>query len=178
MSEAVTDRVASLSPVANPSEAEKFAPMPLTLASETVMRRLSASPVIVTSISLPVALAVTEHETAFASMHAAVPVDAIARSNWNTTRWPLPMARGSTLTVPPMGWEAMSMSKVPAPPCVLRDFTAVSAGGMRAKFAMMNCAASMVTTHVPVPLQPAPLQAVKVESVPAVACRVTTVPGV
>jgi hypothetical protein len=43
------------------------------------------------------------------------------------------------------------------------------------KVAVTDLAASMVTTHVPVPVQPAPVQPVKVLPVSAVAVRVTTV---
>src|SRR2546425_8145241 len=61
---------------------------------------------------------------------------------------------------------------VPAPVPALETVSA----NVGAKVAVTVVAAESVTTHVPVPLQPPPLQPVKVEPAAGVALKVTTVP--
>jgi len=48
-------------------------------------------------------------------------------SKVKTMVWPLPMARGSTVTAPPTGiFPSIVKPKLPATPCVLRDWTLTS----------------------------------------------------
>src|SRR6266849_9538539 len=60
--------------------------------------------------------------------------------------------------------------------CATRGLSVKPPEELVEKLAVTACAALIVTTQVPVPAQPPPLQALKVEPVVGAAVRVTTVP--
>src|SRR5262249_59909407 len=75
--------------------------------------------------------------------------------------------------VAPHVMPAGALVMVPDPAPVLLT---VSAKPGSAKVAVTDCAALIVTAQVPVPVQPPPLQPVKVDPAAGVAVRVTAVP--
>jgi hypothetical protein len=110
-SPALIERESFTSPIRNPSEAEAFSPIPFTLVSVTVMRLLSVMTGSVTTISLPEGVAVAPANSVRpSSTTLSVPADATGPSNWNTIVCPVPMARGSMVTMPD-GFCAVSMRR-------------------------------------------------------------------
>jgi len=91
---------------------------------------------------------------------AAVNVTAVPLANAAEQVAPHEMPVGALVTVP-----------VPAPALVM-----ASVKGCRANVAVTDWAALIVTVQVPVPVQPPPLQPLKVEPVAGVAVKVTAVP--
>ena len=131
MSLALTERLPFTSPARKPSEAANGVTMPLTLASVTVTRLLSAMPVRVTITSLPELVDVAAPTVALAESITATPPAAVTGLlNRNTSVCPLPITRDSVVTAPPMAIDASTvMSNGPARPCVLRDATLTRAKG-------------------------------------------------
>jgi hypothetical protein len=84
----------------------------------------------------------------------------------------VPLAKAAEQVAPQaMPAGALETVPVPAPALVI-----ASVKGCRANVAVTDVAALTVTLHVPVPVQPPPLQPVNVEPAAGVAVRVTAVP--
>ena len=95
------------------------------------------------------------------------------------------VGEGVSVTTVPLANEAEQVAPQETPagelvtvPLPLPALVTVSVKGDRAKVAVTEAAAFMVTVQAPVPEQPPPLQPVNVEPAAGAAVRVTTVPFV
>src|SRR2546425_7020 len=117
-------------------------------------------------------VAVTARAALIVTVQAPVKVEPAADAAVRVTAVPVVKAAEQ---VAPHEMPAGALVTVPLP---APDLVTVRAKDDWMKVAVTEVAAVIVTVHVPVPVQPPPLQPVKVEPAAGAAVRVTTVPGV